>query len=52
VRRRLGVVISLDFDDDSAASPNHQAGADQLGRDFMNGAVEEFAGKPLGTGHF
>ncbi len=41
MRRRVGVVIGLDFHDPPADPVNQQGGADQFGRNLMDGAVEK-----------
>ena len=41
MRRRLGVVIGLDLDDDAADAIDQQGRADQIGRDLVDAAVKE-----------
>ena len=43
MRRRVGVVISLDLDDDAADAVHQQRGANQVRRDLVDAAVEEGA---------
>src|ERR1700732_3914840 len=54
VRRRLGVMIGLDLDDDAADAVHQQGGADQVGRDLMHAASKEstfelFTGRGRGS---
>ena len=41
VRRRVGVVIGLELDDDAADATDEQRRTDELGRDLVHGAVEK-----------
>ena len=41
VRRRIGVVIGLDLDDQAAHAVEQQRRADQVGRDLVHAAGEE-----------
>ncbi len=50
MRRRIGVVIGLDLDDDAADALEQQRRADQIGRDLVDAAGEEFAGEGEGRG--
>ena len=50
MRRRVGVVIGLDLDDDAADALEQQRRADQFGRDLVDAAVEEALAQPGGIG--
>ena len=41
MRRRFGVMIRLDLDDDAADAVNQQGGPDQVGRDLAHAAGKE-----------
>ena len=41
MRRRLGVVIGLDFDDDAADAVDQQRRADQVGRNLEHAAIDK-----------
>jgi hypothetical protein len=41
VRRRVGVVIGLELDDDAADATDEQCRTDEVGRDLVNRAVKK-----------
>ena len=48
MRRRFGVVIGLDLDNDPADAVDQQGRPDQLGRDQVDAAVKEGLADALG----
>jgi hypothetical protein len=41
MRRRIGVMVGLDLDDEAADPVHQERGADQVGRDLMHAAREK-----------
>ncbi len=46
------MVIGLDLDDQAADAVEQECRADQVGRDLVDGAIEEGAGKAAGHSRF
>jgi hypothetical protein len=47
MRSRVGVMISLDFDNNPAHAPEKKPSADKLGSDLMDAAREKGLSQPL-----